>query len=74
MELFSRGRKLLRIFPTFQGGRRVLKGLAQAYIRIGESQNAIPLIKELLEKYPESDEAKKVADYKAWMQQKNIWN
>jgi hypothetical protein len=66
--------RLNKDFPNFYKRPEILKGLSQVYIRIDESQKAVPLIKELLEKYPDTDEAKKVADYKAWMQQKNIWN
>lgn len=66
--------KLIDDFQSFPKRTEALQGLAQAYIRNGEHEKAIPIIKELLEKYPESDEAKKVAEYKAWMQQKNIWN
>jgi hypothetical protein len=66
--------RLVKDFPNFHKRPTILKGLAQIYIRTDETPKAIPMIKELLEKYPESDEAKKVAEYKAWMQQKNIWN
>ncbi len=65
--------QLSKDFPSFYKRPLILKALAQVHIRIGERQKAISIIKELLDKYPNTDEAKKVVAYKTWMQQKNIW-
>lgn len=64
---------LYRDFPKFKNRPFVMQGLAQTYIRLGEFQKAIPLIKELLQRYPETESGKKIVAYKELMVKQKLW-
>jgi hypothetical protein len=65
---------LYKNFPKFIHRPEVLKGLAQAYIRIGEHKKAVPLISELLEKFVQTEPGKRAAKYKDLLIKNKFWN
>jgi hypothetical protein len=60
-------------FPNFVHRDKLLLGLAQTYFVIGEPQSAISLIKELQQRFPESEMAKQSIAYRKVLIAKEIW-
>ncbi len=60
-------------FTDFVYRDQLLFELSRAYIRIGQSQKAIALLKELLQRHPRSEHAGKAEEYKQFLHAKNVW-
>jgi hypothetical protein len=65
--------QLYRDFPNFVYRDQLLFGLARTYFMVGEPQSAIPLIKELQQRFPESEMAKESIAYRDILIAKKIW-
>ncbi len=60
-------------FPEFVYRDKLLLGLAQTYFVIGEPELSISLIKELQQRFPESEAAKESIAYRNVLVTKKIW-
>jgi len=65
--------RLYREFPTFAYRARLLYALGRCYFQLGEYNKAVPLLQELLNKYPDTEWAKKGAAYKEVLVQHQYW-
>jgi hypothetical protein len=65
--------RLYREFPDYSHRIRLLGCLSRAYFLIGEPDKAVPLLQELLTKYPDSEWGKKGAAYKQVLVQHQYW-
>jgi len=65
--------ELRRNFPDFVYRPDLLYGLTRVYCRLNESPKAVPLLKELLERHPQSEPAKKGKAYKDVLLTHNVW-
>jgi tetratricopeptide (TPR) repeat protein len=65
--------EVYRNFPDFIFRAELLYGLSRAYLQLGQPQKAVPLLKELLERFPSTEHGKKGIAYKQVLQQHGIW-
>jgi hypothetical protein len=65
--------KLYRDFPDFSYRPELLYGLARCYMHLGEQQKAVPLLQELLSKFPDSEPGKKAVAYKDVLKARGLW-
>ena len=65
--------KLFREFPDFNSRPQLLFGLSRCYMHLGEQQKAVPLLQELLSKFPDSEPGKKAVAYRDVLKAHELW-
>jgi hypothetical protein len=65
--------KLYRDFPSFGLRAHLLFNLSRCYFLMGARPRGVPLLKELLSKFPDSEPGKKAAAYRDVLKMHGLW-
>lgn len=73
MSVVTPWERLYSDFPSFGYRPELMLGLTRCYFRLGDYAKAVPLLQELLTKFPDSEWAKRGAAYKELLQAHGKW-